>query len=73
MLGVSGRHTLHAIVKGQQDPEQLAALAQGRLREKRAELQSALEGHFTEHHRFQLKFLPEFCAIRREATEPVAS
>ncbi len=45
VLGVSGRHMLHALVEGQQDPEQLAALAQGRLREKRAELQLALEGH----------------------------
>jgi transposase len=60
VLGVSGRHMLHAVVEGQQDPEQLAALAQGRLREKRAELQLALEGHITDHHRFQLKFLLEF-------------
>jgi transposase len=60
VLGVSGRHILHAVVEGQQDPEQLAALARGRLREKRAELQLALEGHITEHHRFQLKFLLEF-------------
>jgi transposase len=60
VLGVSGRHMLHALVEGQHDPEQLAALAQGRLREKRAELQLALEGHVTDHHRFQLKFLLEF-------------
>ena len=60
VLGVSGRHMLHAVVEGQQDPEQLAALAQGRLREKRAELRLALEGHITDHHRFQLKFLLEF-------------
>jgi transposase len=60
VLGVSGRHILHAVVEGQQDPEQLATLALGRLREKRAELQLALEGHITDHHRFQLKFLLEF-------------
>jgi hypothetical protein len=60
VLGVSGRHMLHALVEGQHDPEQLAALAQGRLREKGAELQLALEGQVTDHHRFQLKFLPEF-------------
>src|SRR5258708_20745511 len=60
VLGVSGRHMLHALVEGQQDPEQLAALAQGRLREKRAELQLALEGHITYHHRFQLKSFLEF-------------
>src|SRR5260370_12764015 len=60
VLGVSGRHMLHALVEGQQDPEQLAALAQGRLREKLGDLQLALEGHITDHHRFQLKFLLEF-------------
>ena len=60
VLGVSGHHMLHAFVEGQQDPEQLAALALGRLREKRTELQLALEGHITDHHRFQLKFLLEF-------------
>ena len=60
VLGVSGRHMLHAMVEGQQDPKQLAELAQGRLREKLEELQLALEGHITDHHRFQLKFLLEF-------------
>jgi transposase len=60
VLGVSGRHMLQALVEGQQDPQQLAGLAQGRLREKREELQLALEGHITDHHRFQLKFLLDF-------------
>jgi transposase len=60
VLGVSGRHMLHAMVEGQQDPKQLAELAQGRLREKLGDLQLALEGQITDHHRFQLKFLLEF-------------
>jgi len=60
VLGVSGRHMLQALVEGQQDPQQLAKLAQGRLREKREELQLALEGHITDHHRFQLRFLLDF-------------
>lgn len=60
VLGVSGRHMLQALMEGQQDPKQLAGLAQGRLREKREELQLALEGHITDHHRFQLKFLLDF-------------
>jgi hypothetical protein len=50
----------HTLVEGQQDPKQLAELAQGRLREKLEELQLALEGQITDHHRFQLKFLLEF-------------
>lgn len=60
VLGVSGRQMLHALVEGQQDPKQLAELAQGRLREKMGALQLALEGHVTDHHRFQLKYLLEF-------------
>jgi transposase len=60
VLGVSGRQMLKALMAGQQDPKQLAELAQGRLREKLAELQLALEGHFTSHHGFQLKLLLEF-------------
>jgi transposase len=51
---------LQALVEGQQDPKQLAELAQGRLRDKLGELQLALEGHITDHHRFQLKFLLDF-------------
>jgi transposase len=60
VLGVSGRQMLKALVAGQQDPKQLAELAQGRLREKIGALQLALEGHFTDHHRFELKILLEF-------------
>jgi len=60
VLGVSGRDMLHAMVEGQQDPKQLAELAQGRLRKKLGDLQLALEGQITDHHRFQLKFLLEF-------------
>lgn len=57
VLGVSGRHMLKALIAGQRDPEQLAALARGRLREKTESLQLALDGHFTDHHRFQLILL----------------
>jgi len=60
VLGVSGRRMLKALMGGQQDPEQLAELALGRLRERIADLQPALEGHFTEHHRFQLEILFQF-------------
>jgi len=46
--GVSGRQMLKALIAGEQDPQQLAKLAQGRLREKIEQLQLALEGHFTD-------------------------
>jgi transposase len=59
VLGVSGREMLKALIKGQRDPKQLAQLARGRLRKKLSELQLALEGHFTEHHGFQIQALLE--------------
>jgi transposase len=55
VLGKSGRAMLDAIVAGQTDPEQLAALAQGTARHKTAELREALRGRITEHHRTMLK------------------
>jgi transposase len=60
VLGVSGRDMLKALMAGQHDPKQLAELARGRLREKMEALQLALEGYFSDHHRFQLKILFQF-------------
>jgi transposase len=59
VLGVSGRSMLKALMAGNNDPKQLAELACGRLREKIEALQLALDGHFTDHHGFQLKILFE--------------
>jgi transposase len=56
-LGVSGRLILHALVQGESDPAKLAELAVGKLRKKKAELRQALDGKFTEHHRFQVQLL----------------
>jgi transposase len=60
VLVASGRQMLKALIAGQRDPKELADLAHGRLREKLAGLQLALEGHFTDHHAFQLKILVDF-------------
>lgn len=54
ILGESGRAMLRALARGEQDPQRLADMALGKLREKIPQLQLALEGHFTEHHRFLL-------------------
>jgi transposase len=54
VLGASGRAMLQAIVAGTTQPETLAALAKGRLREKRAELERALSGRVQPHQRFVL-------------------
>src|SRR6202045_430618 len=53
-LGASGRLMLEAIVSGQQDAEKLAEMSKGQLRDKIPQLQLALQGRVTEHHRFLL-------------------
>ena len=50
VLGVSGRRMLDALCQGTTDPEQLAALAKGRLRAKLPQLREALEGRFEPQH-----------------------
>lgn len=54
VLGVSGRAMLQAIATGETDPARLAALAQGRLRQKHAQLVAALTGRVRPVHRFLL-------------------
>ena len=53
-LGASGRAILEAMLAGERDSARLAEMAQGKLRNKIPELQLALEGRMTEHHRFLL-------------------
>lgn len=57
IMGKSGRMILHALLEGQEDPEQLADLAQGNLSRKREQLIQAVQGHLKEHHRLLLKEL----------------
>ncbi len=57
VLGVSGRDMLEAIIAGEDDAEQLADKARKRLQRKVPELQTALRGRVTAHHRFQLRIL----------------
>jgi len=56
-LGASGRAMLEAIVNGEQDSQRLAEMAQGKLRNKIPELQEALQGRVSRHHRFLLREL----------------
>jgi transposase len=63
-LGVSGRQMLEAIIAGQDNPQQLAKLARGRLKNKIPQLEQALEGRVRDHHRFLLaEFLDEWEAL----------
>src|SRR5439155_18113281 len=52
ITGVSARKMLQALVAGEEDGRELAALAQGRLKEKIPELERALTGQFDAHQRF---------------------
>jgi transposase len=56
-LGASGRAMLEAIVNGEQDSQRLAEMSRGLLRNKIPQLQQALEGRVTAHHRFLLREL----------------
>src|SRR5437867_4311333 len=66
ILGVSGRAMLEALMEGQEDPVKLADFAQRQLRGKIPELEKALEGHLTEHHRFMLRLLWKELAQQEE-------
>lgn len=54
LLGVSGRAMLEAIAEGRDDPELLASLARGRLRQKHDRLVAALHGLLGPHQRRML-------------------
>ena len=56
-LGASGRAMLEAMIQGEQDSQRLAEMAQGKLRNKIPELQEALQGRVSRHHRFLLREL----------------
>lgn len=54
ILGKSGRDMIRALIRGEEDPSEIADLARRQLRGKIPQLRSALEGHVTDHHRFIL-------------------
>jgi len=55
VMGVSGMLMLEAIMAGESDPQVLANLAKGTLRQKVDALVEALDGLVTAHHRLMLK------------------
>jgi transposase len=58
-LGVSGRAIVSRMLDGEQNAEKLADLCRGRLRDKIPEMQLALEGRMSEHHRWVLRLQRE--------------
>ncbi len=73
VLGVSGRAMIEALIAGQRNPTLLAELARGRARTRRADLERALHGRFTDHHarlaRLLLGQLDELTARIGQVTE----
>jgi transposase len=57
IVGLSGRRMIEALIAGETDPEALAALAHRRIKASPAELEAALRGRVTDHHRFMLRLL----------------
>lgn len=57
VLGVSGRAMIKALIEGNKEPAEMADLARRQLRGKIPQLEKALEGYLTEHHRFLLRLL----------------
>jgi transposase len=79
VLGVSGRAMVEQLIAGESDPQVLAELARRRLRGRIPDLQRALHGHVTNHHRFllrellaQLDFLEERIAQVSQRVEALA-
>ncbi len=54
IMGKASRMVLQAIADGETDPGRLAALAVGRVRATQEQLEAALRGNVTDHHRFLL-------------------
>jgi transposase len=71
VVGVSGRRMLQAIERGEDDPEVLADLAKGRLREKVPALRLALTGRVQPHHRLLIGELLDHIAYLERAIQRV--
>jgi transposase len=50
MITLSTRDMIEALIAGERNPYRLAELARGKMKAKRSELITALDGHFDEHH-----------------------
>jgi transposase len=55
VFGASGMAMLRALLKGELQPSEMAQLAKGRLRNKVADIELALDGRLEEHHLFILR------------------
>lgn len=72
IMGASGRAMMEALLGGTTDPEVLAELSRGRLRNKLPELKKALEGRFRLHHRFMLEQILSHLDFLDESMERIS-
>ena len=72
VMGASGKAMMQAILSGSTDPEVLADLAKGRLRNKLSLLKEALQGCFRPHHRFLLGQILSHLDFLDEAIEKMS-
>lgn len=76
VMGKSGRAILRALLAGENDPEVLAELARGRMRNKKDELAEAMEGTLGPHQRMlltmQLNRIEEMDRLIEELDREVA-
>jgi transposase len=73
ITGVSATEMLQAMLAGQTDPEVLAELARGRMKEKKESLRQALQGKIEEHHRLMLSQLLVDISTYEEQVEEVGT
>jgi transposase len=71
VVGVSGRHMLRAVAQGESNPDVLAELAKGRLREKLPALRLALAGRVQPHQRQLIGDLLDHIAYLEQAMQRV--
>ncbi len=65
VVGLSGRRMIEALIAGETDPQALAALAHRHIQASAADLEAALRGRVTAHHRFLLRLhLVHFDALQ---------
>jgi transposase len=76
VMGKAAQMILYAVVNGETDPERLASFAVGRVRASQQDLERALTGKVTAHHRFllgeHLKQIEHLDAAIRRVSEEIA-
>lgn len=70
--GVSAQAMIQHLIADDMNPEQMAELAKGRLRNKLSELEKALEGYLSDHQRRMLKVSLQMIGSHDEAIEELS-